>query len=118
VAEADPRVTIHPAALASRGSEMLEEQRGVHERVVARDRRALLEALDRNGHMVFCCALALSGQSAIAADLTEAVFVQYWRTPEAFPPTRGPLGLQMIRQLLEHIEIRPRASETFADHGA
>lgn len=80
-----------------------DEERRLHERVVAGDELALLECFDRMGDMVFCAALLLSGQRSIAEDLTEALFVDLWRAPKAFDPADGPLGLQMIRRLTDRV---------------
>lgn len=83
----------------SRAEAMCEEERRLHQRVVARDELALLESFDRSGHLVFCAALLLSGERSTAEDLTAELFTELWRSPQAYPPAHGPLALQMIRRL-------------------
>ncbi len=85
------------------GQELLDEQRRLHERVVAGDELALLEAFDRTAGLVFSAAMLLSGRRSTAEDLTEALFVEFWRAPEEFPIAAGPLGLQMIRRLADRL---------------
>ena len=75
---------------------MAEELR-LLERVVQRDEAALLECFDRAGQLVYCMALARTGDQASAEELTEAVFVTLWRDPAAFSSSGGPLGLQLLR---------------------
>jgi hypothetical protein len=66
---------------------------------VQRDESALLECFDRVGDLLYCMALARTGRPAVAEELTEAVFVALWRDPAAFPPSQGPLGLQLLRRM-------------------
>ncbi|HWC11219.1 MAG TPA: hypothetical protein VG455_08355 [Acidimicrobiales bacterium] len=77
---------------------MAEESR-LHERVVQRDESAVLECFDRAGDLLYCMALARTGDQASAEALTEAAFVALWRDPAAFPPSQGPLGLQLLRRM-------------------
>jgi hypothetical protein len=95
--------TVSSRPTSTAGEESLIQQECLFDRIVARDQLALLEALERTGAMVFCVALLLTGQRAAAEALTEALFVELWRTPHAFPPTEGPLGLQMIHQLVDRL---------------
>lgn len=53
----------------------------------------------RIGHVVYCVARLRTGEDSAAEDLTEAVFVEFWRDPEAFPPGHGPLALQLIGRM-------------------
>lgn len=88
---------------------LIEEELRLHERVVQRDESALLECLDRVGDLVYCMALLQTGRPALAEELTERLFVAFWRDPEAFPPTQGPLGLQLVRRLTEGlVTVSPR----------
>lgn len=50
-----------PSRLA--GGQELDQQRSLHERVVAGEEAALLEAFDRTAGLVFCAALLLSGSA-------------------------------------------------------
>ena len=90
-----------PAEARPSTESLIEEERRLHERVVQRDESALLECLDRIGDLVYCTALLRTGRQASAEDLTERLFVAYWRNPEAFHPSRGPLGLQFLRRMTE-----------------
>ncbi len=65
-----------------------------------RDESALLECLDRFGHVVYSTSLTASGDATRAEAVTERVFVQLWRRPEAFHPAYGPLLLQLVRATL------------------
>lgn len=87
------------AELSPGGQDLLDEQRKRYDRVVAGDRLALLESFDHTAGLVFCAALALTGDRRAAEELTETLFVEFWRSPTAFPPSAGPLGLQMIQRL-------------------
>ena len=75
---------------------MTDESR-LHERGVQRDGSALLECFDRAAGLVYCVAFARTGDRASAEEWTGAVFVALWRDPAAFPPSQGPLGLQLLR---------------------
>jgi hypothetical protein len=77
-----------------------DEEVRLHERLLDRDRSALLECLDRFGHVVHSTSLATSDDSASAEAVTERVFVELWRRPEAFHPRYGPLLLQLVRATL------------------
>jgi hypothetical protein len=85
-----------------RGRRLLEDEIRLHERLVARDRSALLECFDRFGRIVYCTSLAQSDDSLVAETLTEQAFVQLWLRPEAFDPRRAPIVLQLVRVLLRH----------------
>ncbi len=101
--------------LAHTGAEeLLEEERRLHARVVARDELAMLECFDRSGHHVLCTALVQTGEASTAEDLTQGVFVEFWCAPEAFPPACGPLSLQMIRRLADRNHSREGESSAGA----
>ncbi len=80
---------------------LIEEESRLYERVVRGDESALLECLDRIGHLVYCMAVVHTGGQASAEELTERLFLAFWRDPQAFPPSRGPLGLQLLRRMTE-----------------
>lgn len=102
-------LTASPRPSLTEGEAMLLEQERIHERIVAGDKLALLESLDRIGGMVFCVALLLTGQHHAAEALTEALFLELWREPDQFAPKHGPLGVQMIRRLVDGIVPRTDA---------
>ena len=100
-----PRLSAPPAAAARSGGERLvEEERRLYERVLRRDASALLECVDRFGDLVYCVALARTGAQTSAEGLTEALFVAFWRHPEGFPQSDGPLGQQFLRRMGELLE--------------
>ncbi len=74
-----------------------DEETRLHARLLDRDESALLECLERFGHIVYCTSLAESGDSHVAETVTHRVFLQLWRRPEAFHPRCGPLVLQLVR---------------------
>ena len=93
------RLSTTPAEASLPIDWLMADELRVHERVVERDRAALLECFDRAADLVYCMALARTGDEASAQALTEAVFVALWRDPAAFPPSQGPLGLQLLRRM-------------------
>lgn len=79
---------------------VLDEERQLHARVVDRDELALMELFDRTACVVHCGAMSITDTPAEAADVVEALFVEYWRSPQGFDPACGPLSLQMVRRLV------------------
>ncbi len=73
-----------PASLASASSD-----RRLHVRLVGRDPSALAEAHDQFHGAVFGIALRVTGDRQMAEDVTQEVFVGFWRRPERFNPGRG-----------------------------
>ena len=90
------------------GEALLEEELSLHARVVQRDESALLQCFDRIGHLVYCTALLCTGSRTSAEELTEAMFVRFWRDPRAFPPSGGPLSLQLIRRMTADVALSAR----------
>jgi RNA polymerase sigma-70 factor, ECF subfamily len=67
---------------------------------------------------VYATALRVLGRPAEAEDVTQEVFVRYWRSPERFDPSRGEVGsyLRMMARsraldLLRHEQADGRAQE-------
>ena len=89
----------YTAAKQRPGRHLLDVELRLHQRVVARDRSALLEWLQLVGDVVYCAALSRTGRDAEAEELTEALFLEVWRHPAMFHPADGPLGLQLIRRM-------------------
>ncbi len=77
-----------------------DEEARLHGRLLDRDKSALLECLDRFGDIVYSTSLATTADSTSAEAVTERVFVDLWRRPEAFHPRYGPLLLQLVRATL------------------
>jgi hypothetical protein len=93
------RLSTTPAEASLPTDRLMADESRLHERVVQRDGAALLECFDRAADLVYCMALARTGDQASAEALTEAAFVALWRDPAAFPPSQGPLGLQLLRRM-------------------
>jgi DNA-directed RNA polymerase specialized sigma24 family protein len=108
----------HSSLEQLRGKELLEEEMRLHERVSSRDQAAVLEWLDRIGGTVYSAAFSLTGTAAGAEDMTAMLFLEVWRNPATFHPSRGPLVLQLLRQMRSSFRSqqasRARASETTA----
>src|SRR3954452_24830986 len=67
---------------------------------------------------VYATALRVLGRPAEAEDVTQEVFVRYWRSPERFDPKRGDLGayLRLMARsralaLLRHEQADGRATD-------
>ena len=58
-------------------------------RLVARDEGALAELYDQFVSLVYGLAARVTGSNQAAEDVTQDVFTQVWRRPEAFDPGRG-----------------------------
>ncbi len=80
-----------------RSATLLAEELALHKRIVERDEEALLEYLDRSGHIVYCVALALTEDPGAAEDLTERLFLDLWQLPDGFNPRNGPMVLQLLK---------------------
>ena len=53
------------------------------------DERAMAELYDRYSSIVYSVALRVLGDAAAAEDILQDVFMQLWRTPDAFDAARG-----------------------------
>jgi RNA polymerase sigma-70 factor (ECF subfamily) len=60
-------------------------------RLGAGDERALTEAYERHAAVLFGLARKVTGSAAAAEDVVQEVFVQLWRDPLRFDPSRGSL---------------------------
>src|SRR5438067_6223658 len=65
-------------------------------RVHARDPGALDEVYQRYARAVQSLAFRIVGDSAIAEDVTQEVFLKLWRQPESYNPERGALGSWLL----------------------
>jgi hypothetical protein len=94
-------VVPHPAigSARRRSTTLLEEESALHRRILDHEEAALLEYLDRSGHIVYCVALALTEDRAAAEELTEGLFVDLWKRPDRFDPRDGPMVLQLLQRL-------------------
>jgi RNA polymerase sigma-70 factor (ECF subfamily) len=59
--------------------------------MVAGDLRALTELYDQFASVVFGVALRVTTDRHAAEDITQAVFLDLWRSPDRYDPRRGPL---------------------------
>jgi RNA polymerase sigma factor (sigma-70 family) len=65
--------------------------RQLAKRLVAGDDEALVEAYDQYASLVYGLARRVTGSDALAADISQEVFVSLWSHPERFDPARGSL---------------------------
>ena len=93
------------------------EERALHRRICAGDESALLECLDRFGHVVYCALFRLTDDIRLTEDLTERAFVSLWRSPETFDPRRGPMALQLLAVLSPAAGARRGAPDPSTDTG-
>lgn len=68
-----------------------EADRDLGRRLVAGDEDALAEAYDQYSSLVFGLAHRVTGNRAVAEDITQDVFVRLWTNPDAFDPERASL---------------------------
>lgn len=100
----------------------------LRDRLVAGDDDALAEAYDRWSMLVYSLAVRVTGDHALAQDVTQDVFVRLWERPGAFDPARGALRTWLCMQarsraidLIRRDQARARyqaASAAQADHQA
>ncbi|MGI8807025.1 MAG: sigma-70 family RNA polymerase sigma factor, partial [Acidimicrobiales bacterium] len=55
------------------------------------DEAVLADIYQRHGSVVFDVAMRVTGDRSAAEEVTQAVFLDVWRRPERFDPTRGSL---------------------------
>src|SRR5436305_2728909 len=60
-------------------------------RLAAGDERALTDVFDTLASAVYAAAVHVLGESAAAQDVVQDVFVELWRRPQRYDPTRGSL---------------------------
>jgi RNA polymerase sigma-70 factor (ECF subfamily) len=61
-------------------------------RVRQRDGQALASLYDRYSGLVYAIALRVLGETSAAEDILQEIFLQLWRKPEAFDPSRGAMA--------------------------
>ena len=83
-------------------------------RVAAGDTAALSEVYRRYSTLVYGLARRVTGDEALAEDVTQEVFVYLWRQPERFDPTRGTLrawlGVLAHRRSVDTVRRESRRS--------
>jgi RNA polymerase sigma factor (sigma-70 family) len=67
------------------------EDRRFYQRLVARELDALGEVYDRYVAVVYGVAMTVTADRGAADGVTQEVFLDLWRQPERFDPSRGPL---------------------------
>jgi RNA polymerase sigma-70 factor, ECF subfamily len=65
-------------------------------RLAAGDERALAEAFDQFGALVYGTAASLIGDSSAVQDVVRDVFVELWRHPGRFDPDAGSLRAYLL----------------------
>ena len=63
----------------------------IRDALIAGSERALAEAYDTYGPIVYGMALHITRDRGAAEDIVQDVFVDLWRRPERFDPQRAPL---------------------------
>ncbi len=83
------------------------EERALVDRLVAGDEQALGELYDSHSGFVYGLAVRILGDTQIAEDVTQEVFVSFWEMPDRFDHTRGSLraflGTLTHRRSVDHI---------------
>ena len=65
---------------------------GVIERIRSGDETALAEIYDRYSGVVYSVALRVLGDTGLAEDVLQDIFLQLWRNPQSFDSNRGDLA--------------------------
>lgn len=83
-------------------------------RVRSGDQAAMTELYDRYSSLVYAVALRVAGDTGVAEDLLQEVFLQLWRNPGAFDAARGRLApwLAVIARHKAIDHIRGRREQT------
>lgn len=76
-------------------------------RIMMKDPEAMMKVYDACWPAVFGVAFYLSGDRALAEDVAQEIFMQLWRTPEAFDPERGNITAWLV------VSARNRTIDTF-----
>jgi RNA polymerase sigma-70 factor, ECF subfamily len=66
-------------------------------RVAREDDEALSELYDRYGGLIYSMGLKLLGDSSLAEDLVQDVFISVWRTAKSFDPSRASFATWIYR---------------------
>lgn len=74
----------------------MEDDALLMERVRVRDGRAFESLYDRHHRLVYGIAIRIMGQVAAAEDVTQAVFLKVWSSPEAFERGNFPAWIGRI----------------------
>jgi RNA polymerase sigma-70 factor, ECF subfamily len=78
-----------PPEQSGREALQARDERGVVDRLVARDQAALGELHDRYARVVYALALKISGSPVEAEDVTIDTFWQVWQQANRYDPVRG-----------------------------
>jgi RNA polymerase sigma-70 factor (ECF subfamily) len=78
------------------------------------DEHAMAQLYDRYCSIVYSVALRVLGDTGVAEDILQEVFLQLWRSPDAFDPSRGSLPgwLAVIARNRAIDSLRKRRPET------
>jgi RNA polymerase sigma-70 factor (ECF subfamily) len=78
------------------------------------DEQAMAQVYDRYSPIVYSVALRVLGDTAAAEDILQEVFMQLWRSPDAFDASRGSLPgwLAVITRNRAIDSLRKRRAET------
>lgn len=91
---------------------MTARDRAVAERLVAGDESALREVYRDCAGAVFALALRVTGNAAIAEDVTQDVFVRLWEQPDRYEPARAPLRAYLLAMTHSRAVERVRSEDS------
>src|ERR1700750_816086 len=92
-----PRASIDERSRSLRGAgDSVESDELLLRRVREKDQNAMTILFDRYGGLVYSVAMRVVRDPASAEDGLQDVFVQLWRTPDSFLPSRGSLGAWLL----------------------
>lgn len=82
--------------------------------IIAGDERAFVQLYRRKQGPIYRFALHMSGNAAVAEDVTQEVFMAVVRNPGRFDPTRGSLGGFLFGIARNHLRKRWEQEQRFA----
>jgi RNA polymerase sigma-70 factor (ECF subfamily) len=93
------------------GTQAPNQDEALIERIRSGDETAMADMYDRYSGIVYGVALRVLGDTGVAEDVLQEVFLQLWRNPHAFDANRGKLATWLAviarNRAIDHLRKRP-----------
>jgi RNA polymerase sigma-70 factor, ECF subfamily len=93
------------------GTQAPNQDEALIERIRSGDETAMADMYDRYSGIVYGVALRVLGDTGVAEDVLQEVFLQLWRNPQAFDANRGKLATWLAviarNRAIDHLRKRP-----------